>query len=232
MDEKICKGLKVEIDFTGFPISMAGTIMHVDSQTLVVSLAADENQDTSAIPLSPASSVGVVATADDALYRFTSTLLHSSGLLFYLTPPAEVQRVQRREHVRERCLLDVEFVIPGHTSATTQRTQATAVSISCGGLLLVHEGRVEVGTPVEIAVRLPHDGPPVQAAGTVVRTEPFFRLGRELSRVAVRLVDLKISDERRILQFVLGLQIKTARGTVRGSRPLVVSRRPRQGRGR
>lgn len=232
MEEKIYKGLKVEIGFADCPVSMVGTILQVDSQTLVVSLVPDEDQGGPVAPLPPVSGVQVVATAEDALYRFTSTLLHSSGLLFYLTPPAEVQRVQRREHVRERCLLDAEFVMPGNNGAPIQRTQATAVSISCGGLLLVYEGRVEVGDPVEVSVRLPQGGPPLQAAGIVVRTEPFSRLGRDLSRVAVRLVDLKASDERRILQFVMGLQVRAARGTVWGSRPLFASRHLRHGGGR
>lgn len=232
MEEKICKGVKVEIDFADCPVSMVGTILQVDSQTLVVSLVSDENQDGPAASLSPASGVHVVATAEDALYRFTSTLLHSSGLLFYLTPPTEVQRVQRREHVRERCLLDVEFVISGNDNSATQRKHATAVSISCGGLLLVYEGRVEVGDPVEVSVRLPQGGPPLQVSGTVVRTEPFSRLGRELSRVAVRLVDLKASDERKILQFVMGLQVRAAKGSVWGGRPLFASRHLRRRGGR
>ena len=50
MDEKICKGLTVEIDFADFPLPMVGTILHVDSQALVVSLMPDQAQD---MPMAP-----------------------------------------------------------------------------------------------------------------------------------------------------------------------------------
>ncbi|MDD5558341.1 PilZ domain-containing protein [Candidatus Methylomirabilis sp.] len=208
MRERIRKGLKVTIDFADCPVSMVGTILHVDVQTLVVSLASEENQGKSAGSLTTARDVRVSATVEDAIYRFTSTLLRSSGLLFYLTPPGEVQRHQRREHVRQPCLLDVEFVMSRGNGAQAPRKRATAVNISCGGLLLVCEGRMEVGDAVDVSVIFSRDEPPLQTAVQVVRTEQSVRSGRDLRRVALRVTDLKRADEKRLTQFITKLQTK------------------------
>lgn len=208
MREKIRKGLKVEIDFADCPVSMVGTILQVDLQTLVISLAPEEDQGKPTRPLTTARDVRVSATMEDAIYRFTSTLLHSSGLLFYLTPPGEVQRHQRREHVRQPCLLDVEFVMSRDNGAQASRKQATAVNISCGGLLLVCEGRMEVGDALDVSVIFSRDEPPLQAAVQVVRTEQFSRSGRDLRRAALRVVDLKRADEKRLTQFIVKLQTR------------------------
>jgi len=218
MDEKICKGLTVEIDFADFPVPMVGTILHVDSQSLVVSLIPGQAQDGPMAPASLSGSVHVLATAADALFGFTSKLLRSSGLLLYLSPPTDVQRIQRREDVRERCLLDVELVTPTDHASPAKPERGTLVDISCGGLLLVYEGEVEVGDTVEVSVQFPRGGPPLQAAGTVVRTEQLSGSGRDLSRVAVHLAGLTVSDRKRVFQFIMGLQVRAATGTVRGGR--------------
>lgn len=216
MDERICKGLKVEIDFADFPVSMVGTILHVDSQALVVSLVPDQVQDGPPEPVSRSGGVRVSATAADALYCFTSKLLRSSGLLLYLSQPVDVQRLQRREYVRERCLIDVEFVTSAedHTGPAKPK-RGTLEDISCGGLQLVYDGRIEVGDTVEVLLKFLNSGPPMRVAGTVVRTELFPRFGRELCRVAVRLVGLTRSAERRLFQFIMALQIKALKGAAR-----------------
>lgn len=217
MDEKICKGLTVEIDFADFPVAMVGTIMHVDSQALVVSLVPDQTQDGPAEPVSLAGDVRVLATAADALFCFTSRLLRSSGPLLYLSPPTDVQRIQRRADVRERCLIDVEVIPATDHAMPVKPKRGTLVDISCGGMLLVYEGRVEVGDTVEVSVKFPGGGPLLQAAGTVVRTEQSSHSGRDLSRVALRLVGLTMSDRKRIFKFIMAFQVRAA-GTVRGGR--------------
>lgn len=218
MEEKICKGLTVEIDFADFPVSMIGTILHVDSQALVVSLVPDQAQDEPAAPVSLSGGVRVLATAADALFCFTSRLLRSSGLLLYLSPPTDVQRIQRRADVRERCLIDVEFVTPTDHVSPAKPKRGTLVDISCGGLLLIYEGEMEVGDPVEVSVKFPRGGPPLQVAGTVVRTEQLSSSRRDLSRVAVHLAGLTMSDRKRVFQFIMGLQVRTVTGTIRGGR--------------
>jgi c-di-GMP-binding flagellar brake protein YcgR len=218
MDEKICKGLTVEIDFADFPVSMVGTILHVDSQALVVSLRPDQGQDGPMAPVSLSGGVRVLATAADALFGFTSKLLRSSGLLLYLSPPTDVQRIQRRADVRERCLLDVEFVAPTDHAGPAKPERGTLVDISCGGLLLIYEGDMEVGDTVEVSVKFPRGDPPLQVAGTVVRTEQLSSSRRDLSRVAVHLAGLTMSDRKRVFQFIMGLQVRAATGTVRGGR--------------
>jgi len=218
MQEKIRKGLKVKVDFAHLPASVVGTIAHIDSRVLIVVVASDEAGARQSVPLDEQRNVRVSATAEGALYCFTSTLLRSSGLLFHLSPPVDVQRLQRREYVRERCLIDVELVTPGDDSGPVKPKRGTIVDISCGGLQLVYDGRIEVGDPVEVLLKFLHSGPPMQVAGTVVRIERFSRFGRELCGVAVRLVGLTRSAERRLFQFIMALQIKALKGTARDVR--------------
>jgi c-di-GMP-binding flagellar brake protein YcgR len=218
MREKIRKGLKVQIDFAHLPVSVVGTIDSIDSRALIVLIASDEARARQSMPLNEQRNVRVSATAEDALYCFTSTLLRTSGLLFYLSPPVDIQRLQRREHVREQCLIDVEFVTPGDDAGPAKPKRGTAVNISCGGLQMVYDGRIEVGDPVEVSIKFLQSGPPMQLAGTVVRTERFSRFGRDLSRVGLRLVGLTRSAERRLLQFIRALQTKAPMGAARDVR--------------
>lgn len=214
MERKICKGVKAEIGFADSPVSMVGTIVDVNSQRLVVSLTQDQGAGRSAATpkTNRLGGVRVVATADDALYRFTSTLLQSSDSLLYLSFPGEVQRVQRREDVRQPCLIDVEVKIPRGERVPPRRARATAVNISCGGLLIIFDGRLEVGDAVALSMELPDGGPLAEVAARVVRTEPYSHRGQELMRVALRLERLQPADRKRLTQFITKCQVK-ARAT-------------------
>jgi len=211
VSSKICKDLKVRVEWTDPPASMTGTILRADSQTLVVSLAPEGVGDRPATSLRAAKTVRISAAADDALYCFDSTPLQSSGLLLHLTPPREICRVQRREDVRQPCLLDVELVIPrgGQKTATSR---ATAVNISRGGLLIVFDGRLGTGDTVQLSMTLPGGEPPIRADAMVVRTEPFLRLGQQRLRVALRITGLPRPDERRLSQFITRCQVKARSG--------------------
>ncbi|HWQ70016.1 MAG TPA: PilZ domain-containing protein [Patescibacteria group bacterium] len=213
MENKICNGLKVQVEFADPPVSMTGTILRVDSQTLVVSLTHDKDGDVSRTSRNSAGDVQVSATADDALYRFRSTLLHSSGLLLHLSPPGEVHRVQRREDVRQPCLVDVELILPNRDRTPVKRERATAVNISCGGLLIVFNGRLAAEEAVELSMHLARGEPPIHVTARVVRTEPFSHLGQHQSRVALRLTGLQRADERRLRQFITKCQVKTRHGS-------------------
>ena len=214
MGNKICSGLKVMVECGDPPVSMGGTILHVDSQTLAVSLAPEGRQDEprSETPVRPSGEVQVSATADDALYRFTSTLLRSSDCLLYLSSPREVRRVQRRDDVRQPCLLDVELVIPIGEQMSAKPERATAVNISRGGLLIVFNGRLEVGDAVRLSMKLPGGEPPIKVAASVVRRESFSHLGQDLVKVALHITGLQRADERRLTQFITRCQVKVRTG--------------------
>ncbi|CBE68787.1 MAG: PilZ domain-containing protein [Candidatus Methylomirabilis oxygeniifera] len=214
MESKICNGLKVQVEFADPPVSMIGTIVRIDSQTLVVSLTHDKDGGVSTTSRNSARDVQVSATADDALYRFRSTLLHSSGLLLHLSPPGEVRRVQRREDVRQPCLFDVELILPKGERTPVKRERATAVNISCGGLLIVFSGRLEAEDAVELSMTLSRGESPIHAAARVVRSESFRHLGQNQSRIALRMMALQRADERKLRQFITKCQVKTRIGTV------------------
>jgi c-di-GMP-binding flagellar brake protein YcgR len=214
VESRIYNGLKVQVEFADPPVSMTGTILHVDSQTLVVSLTHDKDGDVSTTSRNSAADVQVSATADDALYRFRSTLLHSSGLLLHLSPPGEVRRVQRREDVRQPCLFDVELILPKGERTPVKRERATAVNISCGGLLIVFSGCLEAEDAVELSMTLSRGESPIHVAARVVRSEPFSHLGQKQSRVALRMIGLQRADDRRLRQFITKCQVKTRIGTV------------------
>lgn len=214
MQENIREGIEVEICFVDCPASAVGTIARVDSKAFVVSLAPENERLAVSVSSLEGRGVRVMAAADDALYRFTATLLRASGRLWHLSFPAKIERVQRRAHVREACLLEVEFVTPLERRVG-RCSKATAVNISCGGLRAVYEGRVEVGDHVELSLQFPQDGLPLRLSGAVLRKEEFSRLGRQLSRVTVRFDDLAKADERRLAEFITRLQVRSRRGVTR-----------------
>lgn len=211
MQEKIREGIEVEIRFVDCPVSAVGTIARIDPAAFVVSLVPENERLAVSASSIEGRGVWVMAAADDALYRFTAKLLRASGRFLYLSFPAKFERVQRREHVREACLFEVEFVTPLDRRAG-RRNKATAVNISCGGLRAVYDGRVEAGDHVEVSLQFPQDGPPLQLSGAVLRKEEFSRFGRRLSRVTVRFDGLAKTDERRLAEFITRLQVKSRRG--------------------
>lgn len=214
MREQIRKGLKVEIRFVNSPGSAVGSIVRVNSVAFVVSLAqVNESLGVSASSIA-GSDVHVMLTADDALYRFTAKLLRVSGRFLHLALPATAKRVQRRAHVREPCLLEVEFVTFKGRGAG-RCVKGRAVNISCGGLKAVYEGRVEVGAPVQVSIQFAPGSPSLQVGGTVIRQEELTRFWRPLSRVAVRFDGLTRTDERQLVELITRLQVKSRRGTTR-----------------
>jgi hypothetical protein len=84
--------------------------------------------------------------------------------------------------------------------------------------MLVCDARIEVGDHVEVSIHLTPGAAPLQAAGTVVRTEQVSRFGRNLYRAALHLTGLTRSDEKRLLQFITRLQVGAVSGTVREMR--------------
>ena len=212
MKDRICKGLKVRVEWTDPPVSTTGTVVSVDSQMVVVAMAPDDGQGAPTPPVGRTPEVHISATADDALYRFVSRLLQSFGFLLYLSPPREVRRIQRRNDVRQPCLFDVEVILQAGNRAPGKRERATAVNISRGGLLMVCEGRLRVDDTLELSMKLLQGEPPLSVTAQVVRTEPFSHLGRHLSRVALRMVSLQRADERRLAQFIMKCQVKARTG--------------------
>lgn len=213
MKDRICKGLKVEVEWANPSVSTTGTVVGVDPQTFVIALTPDDGQGTPTLSLGRTPEVRVSVAADDALYRFVSTLLQSFGFLLYLSPPQEMRRIQRRNDVRQPCLCDVEVILRAGNRAPTKRERATAVNISCGGLLMVFEGCLRVDDTLELSMKLHNREPPLHMTAQVVRTEPFSHLGRHLSRVALRMVGVSRADERRLAQFIMKCQVKTRTAT-------------------
>lgn len=213
MKDRICKGLKVQVEWANLSVSTTGTVVGVDPQTFVIALAPDDEQSAPTPPLGQTSEVRVSVAADDALYRFVSTLLQSFGFLLYLSFPQEIRRIQRRDDVRQPCLFDVEVILRAGDRAPKTRERATAVNISCGGLLMVFEGCLQVDDTLELSMRLHDSGPPLYMTARVVRSEPFSHLGRHLNRVALRMVSVNRADERRLAQFIIKCQVKARTAT-------------------
>lgn len=218
MNNRICKGLKVQLEYADPPVSRSGTILRVDAQTLVVWLAGDGARDDDPAPPLSRAEVRVSATADDGLYCFISTLLQSCDFLLYLSPPRGIRRVQRRDDIRQSCLFDVEVILPAVGPAPAKREQATAINISRSGILLVCDGHCGIDNHVELSIRLLDDKPPLRVTARVVRMESFSHCGRDLSRVGLCIVGLQRADERRLAQFIMKCQVKARTATPTAAR--------------
>lgn len=214
MPKEISKGFPVEIRFINSPVSAVGTVAHVEGSVFVVSLAPENERLAVSTASTDGRDVRVMVAADDALYHFTAKLVRSSGRFLCFSLPARFDRVQRRQHVRQPCLFEVEFSTPADRRAGRPK-KATAVNISCGGLRAVYEGRVDVGDHVEVSLQFPQDDPPLQLSGTVLRKEEFWRVGRFLARVAVQFDGVAKMDERRLAECVTRLQVRSTRSTSR-----------------
>jgi PilZ domain len=110
-------------------------------------------------------------------------------------------REGRVDNLRASPRLDVELPIRVSGSGLTRET--TTINLSAGGAFLAGGFFGPRGTPVEVAIQMPQDGPTVQARGLIVRILP--------EGTGIRFIDIEPAARDHIDSMVLSIRAALAR---------------------
>jgi len=106
----------------------------------------------------------------------------------------------KRKYVRVHVNTTVVYVVikDGGPAFT-----ALSRNISCGGLHLCFQRRVELHTKIGMEIYMPHEDDPVKAAGEVVWQEEETDKNKGNLNTGVRFFDIDSSGKTRIARYVL-----------------------------
>jgi hypothetical protein len=157
-----------------------------DEEAIVLGLAVVPPEPLRAQP------VTIAFTAEGGLFRVAGDAEPADGArdLLRVLPAGELERLQRREHVRAEAVrpATVEFG-PGEAIDTW------TLNVSAGGVLLAGPARLRVGDSVWVRLRLRDGTPPIAVEGRVARETPEgFR--------AVRIEAILQQDREMLVRYV------------------------------
>ncbi|MGB9804285.1 flagellar brake protein [Desulfofundulus sp.] len=132
--------------------------------------------------------------------------------LYRLMPAGECQRVQQRQHVRLKTLLEVNYAHPPEKNRRPKFKSACTVDISGGGMLLAMDEPVQPGKELLLEFTLPlrAGARKIQLRGRVVRL-----LEKENSkyRVAVEFTEITTAQQDLIMRYIFQCMAEQARLT-------------------
>lgn len=139
--------------------------------------------------------------------------------LIVLEPEGQQGQVQRRADVRLDVKLPVRFGILTNPEEAGEESEpmwptleATAVDLSAGGAQMVTRVRLVPGTHLDVHLRLPDNGEPLQLVGEVVRIlRSESRDEHDQHWVAVRWIGAESRDRDAIVGFVFREQLRRRR---------------------
>jgi hypothetical protein len=165
-----------------------------------------------------------VARARGALVgksRFLRPLGGSRSRIFAIARPTDLEKVQRRAHIRFDVAMQFHFrsLDPQTKTPRGKALTATTVNLSSGGLLLATDAQLKVGDEVEIT--LPFSSlDPVTTAGVITRirvagdsagpAEPEAE--SRIVEAGVKFTRITSVDQERILRFVALLEHRRQAG--------------------
>lgn len=115
--------------------------------------------------------------------------------------PSKTQKAgaERRIHYRMPTQLDVFF----RTLTASDKTGGKTINVSAGGLLLVVEKQVNLGTFLELRFEnISDDQKPIFAVGKVVRVDEIKKEGKTYYGLGIRFTNIKENDRSRIIEIV------------------------------
>ncbi|WP_227767212.1 flagellar brake protein [Zhaonella formicivorans] len=169
---------KVELVRENDPVTYKSMIQEVGQDSFAVDVPSYRGQ---ALVLRPGETITVKITGEKEQFLFSTRVLGRKKEpipLYYLAKPAEVQRIQLREYVRlktvlEVCykMLEVEELENLHMLNPSKR--AFTVDISGGGVQLALEEELPVNKLLYLKIVLPgYEHQPIYAVGRVKRFLP------------------------------------------------------------
>ena len=126
-----------------------------------------------------------------------------------------VSQVQRRQNYRIKCLLPVEIVGNIREDSRSEATTALKIKtvsndLSASGISVRFAKRIPEGTPVDIKLSLPDDGPAINIPCTVVYSE-YLTENQILYRTGLHYLTLSEGERARIVRYVYRTQLQGLR---------------------
>ncbi|MFZ5898507.1 MAG: flagellar brake protein [Bacillota bacterium] len=206
MIEYFVPGLKLEVAKMFDPPEYYVAAVHETANGLLVFTC--PYQQRVPMILEPGDEVRIRFSGGDAVYSFEALVqekVTADTILYAVKLPSAVRRIQRREFAR----IDTFFAVqvwpsPEDEFSNTGREDARVINISGGGLRFTGRKSYAVNQLLALSFVLPRSRPlrPIQATAKVVRSEPSAKDPR-LKEVSVRFKDISVSDQDRIVGFIL-----------------------------
>jgi hypothetical protein len=134
--------------------------------------------------------VTIAFTGHGGLFRIAGLGEPAGGDLLRVIGAGELERHQRREHVRAPAVRPATVELEGGEAVETW-----TLNVSAGGVLLAGPARLRIGDTVWVQLRLRDDAPPIALSGRVAReTAEGFR--------AVRIEAIVREDQEMLVRYV------------------------------
>lgn len=131
--------------------------------------------------------------------------------LYRLVPAGEARRIQQRQYVRLKCLLEVSYAQPPEGSRRPRFRRAYSLDISGGGMLLATEEELPVGQVLLLEFSLPlrEGAKKMELKGRVVRSFRDEDSGKP--RVALQFEEITRAQQDLIVRYIFQCMAEQAR---------------------
>ena len=151
--------------------------------------------------------VKVQFTGGSELFSFESTVVgrrEDRVLLYGLSFPEKIKRIQRRRDVRLCALHDVFYAEIPESEEPPVFKQTKALDLSASGMRLVMEEKYHPGTQLLLKFKLPVRNTFIETVtrALVRRQEPILLDGKRLYHLGVEFIDLPQNQKDKIFSYI------------------------------
>jgi c-di-GMP-binding flagellar brake protein YcgR len=175
----------------------------------VVTVRLRVREDTR-VPLAAGTPVSVTALDRTSVVTFESVVLNRmrvAGALEVLLANPESVEDANRSFFRFAYQLPVRLTLPPAGDEPRRQVDAETLDLAGGGIACTMAERVDVGSPVEVAIPLgDRPGVPVTARGHVVRVVAQPSARRFTYRVGIVFDGIAEADRQRLINFIFAKQ--------------------------
>ena len=174
------------------------------------------------VPWSVGMSALLELTGDNGIYEFDgkTTQVRQEPLyqiVLEIPPDQPVRHVQRRRFVRLEWRIPIEVELstaPGESSEPQPKERLFSRNISGNGICLSYHKRLAKGEQVDMIVPLLPGRPPLPIIGEVVRADdPAEGPTKDRFDIGIQFIQIRLSDQDRIVRFVFDKQRERVRTT-------------------
>lgn len=213
LDQVFDVGLALSLEFAdgGSRVHLLSRVENVAGDRLWVAMPMRAGMF---IPLPVSTPVSVQIKREDALYvlpaRVQGCRLQPCPML-ELIPTGEIDRQQRRRHVRLQIVLVPALAALVADDGTETRLPATVVNVSGGGALVRTRQTIEVGQRLRLAIELPPPGGPIDCLSEILRVTVQRAERGYYYEASTHFLDLADRERDRITKFIFHFQSRMAR---------------------
>ena len=172
------------------------------------------------VPVAKGSEITINSVAENGVYEFKAITQEVRREPIYqldLDVPADepIHHLQRRQFMRLNLHLRVTYQILSNNQnvpdESSKKMEAMSKDISGNGICLIMDERLPKGTRLDMFVPLLPDRPPIYVVGEIVRADdPHGETHRKNYDVGIRFVEIRLTDQDRIVKYVFEQERKRA----------------------